>query len=152
MGKKMTASMLSESRLQEIVASTFRECGIEVYTEKLTPEGSYIDLYLPGHDAAIELKSRGDQKKGVGQALEYNRHYEESCLLVPESQKNDGVATTCEEAGVGYGVLRLEDWKLCIFSTYPFDFVVNAFVNAHGGGEDIPIRHGMLPVTSSGEV
>jgi len=108
---------MSEKQFQEALCNVFDHYGIEYKTEKklekrALPEshthGSRIDVYVPKTDTAIELKAKGDQIRGVGQALNYTRFHKEAILMVYDeegSYRPDAHRTAAIAPGVHYALV-----------------------------------------------
>lgn len=135
-----------ESDFQEIFELLLSKSNIHYESQKrLESNGRIIDLYIPEYDAAIELKAEGDQRKGIGQALQYSKSHEEACLMVPEEHYDSEIAEIAVEAEVGYGIVKNEDFQYSLFTTYPFSWIVNSHVENKMNNDETMFSHGALP-------
>ena len=112
-----------ESDFHDLVKFLLDRSGIDIESEyRLGNSQKSMDLYLPEYDTAVELKTNSDQRKGIGQALDYLTHHSEAILLVPEGQYDPNIARIADNSGVGYGYVSNYNFKFSIYGIVPFGF------------------------------
>ena len=113
-----------ESQFKTLVVDLLDKCGYD-YTTEASPTGmnSYADIHLTEYDTMIELKVRGDQRKGIGQCLEYDDYCENALLLVPKENINMDIAKVAVNSDIGYGILNVDNNDLHL--TAPYEFVID---------------------------
>jgi len=96
-------SEISEKELTESFVEDIATYPFKTHIQReVTCECGRIDLVLPDYNIAIEVKSAGDVKKAIGQALTYSEVTEMfGYVLLPVSKISDWVVSACKRANVG---------------------------------------------------
>lgn len=114
----------TERMFQGTVAMLLEQSGVDCETEKML-EGTNraMDIFVWMTDSAIELKVDSNQRKGVGQALDYKLDMEEAVLLVPYDRYDERVHQICLDAGVTYALLHPDGFEFSIYVSDRLEFL-----------------------------
>jgi len=120
-----------EETFQKLFVRSLKTSGFDV-REEVSPSGmnSYADIYLPNYDTMFELKVGDDQRKGIGQCLQYDNHCETSILLVPKGRVDIEMGKLATENGLGYACFNAEDSEL--HTAAPYDFAIQSELRLDG--------------------
>jgi hypothetical protein len=114
-----------EETLQKSFVQSLNTSGFDVCEEvSLSGMNSYADIYLPNYDTMFELKVGDDQRKGIGQSLQYNNYCKTSILLVPIARVDTEIGKMATENDLGYACFDVEDLNL--YMAAPYEFAISS--------------------------